>query len=308
MLFVFLRNPYNGGIDDVHKKTAPGSCRNCAQLGLSPSEITARHPAFNGAHDNGRLAGALKVDGFTLNIHDFMANLIGYLEAHGVTFQWSERVEEILRTDDGLISGVRTAKAIKQAHHYVMSPGAYGKESLRGTQLEDKIQGVLGVWLTLPNLNPMLKHSVKIHREGHVGEDSNVTIAHNERNQPTLLLGSGYGFVGSGELEMDTPEMDCLFDAVTLTARDFFPQQYQHAMQNGGLAYSKKACIRPFTCSGLSAFDISKTTQGGCMVITTGHNTGGFTQAPVVAEAVTATLLGQRHEMQAKFHPERGWV
>jgi D-amino-acid dehydrogenase len=41
------------------------------------------------------------------------------------------------------------------------------------------------------------------------------------------------------------------------------------------------------------------------MVIATGHNTGGFAQAPVVAEAVGMTLLGSRHPMQWKYWPDR---
>jgi glycine/D-amino acid oxidase-like deaminating enzyme len=41
-------------------------------------------------------------------------------------------------------------------------------------------------------------------------------------------------------------------------------------------------------------------------VVAAGHGTGGFTQAPAVAEAVTATLEGRVHPMQALYDPERG--
>lgn len=176
---------------------------------------------------------------------------------------------------------------------------------MKGTRSAGKIQGVAGLWLNLPHLEPYLQNSVKIHREGHIGEDSNVTIATKD-GQPTLILGSGYAFTGKRSLDMDSPEVSCLFEALEVTAERFFPQAYEQAIRENTLYGKRKACIRPFTSTGLGIFEVMQTTTGGRMIIATGHNTGGFTQAPVVAEAVTATLSGTTHPMQALYDPERG--
>ena len=276
------------------------------QQAYSGSEVAARHPALRQAFENGQIAGGMDVLGFTLNIHDFVARCEDYLVAHGVEFHWNTRVTGIARHADGLIEGLRTPQGLERADHYVLSPGAYGRECLEGTRTENKIEGVLGLWLTLPSLAPRLERSVKLHREGHVGEDSNITLAKDEKNRPILLLGSGYGFMGGHALDMDSPELAVLFAALEDTARRYLPSAYAQALADDSLRLSRRACIRPFTPTGLGVFEVLGTVDGGRMVITTGHNTGGFTQAPEVARAVAATLNGSFHPMQEIYDPERG--
>jgi glycine/D-amino acid oxidase-like deaminating enzyme len=268
--------------------------------------LSDHHPAFAAAVANGEIAGAMEIRGFTLNIHDFVANLLSDLEARGVDFQWQRRVTAIERTSDGCVSGLHTVEGIVRSEHYVISPGAYVDSLLEGSRAHGKIQGILGLWLNLPNIEPRLENSVKIHREGHVGEDSNVTIATDSAGEPILILGSGYGFIGTQPLDLDSPEIACLFEALEQTAERYFPGAYQQAVRAGTLHSDRKACIRPFTSTGLGIFEVDSTATGGRLVIAAGHNTGGFTQAPVVAAAVTATLTGKSHLMQSLYHPERG--
>jgi len=92
------------------------------------------------------------------------------------------------------------------------------------------------------------------------------------------------------------------------TARRFLPANLARAIADGTLNPSRKACVRPFTATGLGIFEVLGTEDGGRMVITTGHNTGGFTQSPSVAKAVLATLDGLLHPMQELYNPERGFV
>lgn len=273
---------------------------------LSREELSRRHPAFREAVEAGEIAGGLEIVGFTLNIHNFVAKLLSHLQQQGVQLRWNSPVTAIERNADGDASGLRTADGVLRAEHYVLSPGAYGESLLHGTKSAGKIQGIFGLWLNLPNLAPQLRQSVKIHREGHVGEDSNVTIATDNAGNPILILGSGYGFLGTNSLDMDSPEIECLFQALEQTAQRYFPQAYQEAVRAGTLYGERKACVRPFTSTGLGIFEVGKTAQGGRFVIATGHNTGGFTQAPVVAQAITATLNGKSHPMQVLYHPERG--
>ncbi len=283
---------------------------------LDANSLSRRHPALGEAVARREIAAALEVEGFSLTIHDFVRKLMAHLEAKGAAIRWNQHVAAIERTDDGLVTGLRVqdgameSKRVQtrlvRSEHYVLSPGAYGNPLLEGTRSAGKIQGILGLWLRLPNLEPRLRHPVKVHREGWVGEDSNVTLATDATSRPMLILGSGYGFVGSRPLDMSSPEITCLFEALEETARRYFPHPYRRAVGEPWFAESRRACIRPFTSTSLGIFEVLGTSAGGRMVIASGHNTGGFTQAPAVAEAVTATLTGQSHPMQALYDPERG--
>jgi len=275
---------------------------------LPEGEVGKRHPAFADACLSCEIVGGLDAVGFTLNIHNFVANLLNQLELLGVRFLWNLEVNGISMGADGLVRELLTSKGALRADHYVASPGINCQKWLSGTLTEDKIQGIGGLWLTLPNVDPPLMHSVKLHREGHVGEDSNITVASGENGEPILLLGSGYAFVGNGKLDMDSLEAETLFKALEETARRFLPRNYAKAVSDGTLRASRRACIRPFTATGLGIFEILGTENGGRMVITTGHNTGGFTQAPSVAKATLATLDGALHPMQYKYYPLRGFI
>jgi D-amino-acid dehydrogenase len=112
--------------------------------------------------------------------------------------------------------------------------------------------------------------------------------------------------MGGDDLDMDSPELAVLFAALEDTARRYLPAAYAQALADNSLRLSRRACIRPFTPTGLGIFEVLGTVDGGRMVITTGHNTGGFSQAPEVARAVTATLNGSFHSMQEIYDPERG--
>lgn len=273
---------------------------------LTDAEVAVRHPAFRKACASGQIVGGMEVVGFTVNIHDFVARLESYLVEQGVEFGWNTKIKKIARDSEGRIEGLWTQDGLERADHYVISPGAYGRECLCGTRTEGKVEGVLGLWLTLPNLEPRLENSVKLHREGHVGEDSNITLARDEHGRPILLLGSGYGFLGGSDLDMESPDISVLFEALEDTARRYLPDAYAQALADNSLHASRRACVRPFTSTGLGIFEVLGTTGGGRLVITTGHNTGGFTQAPAVARAVAATLNGSFHPMQEIYDPERG--
>lgn len=276
------------------------------QRALDSAELKRRHPGFAEAVDGGEIAGGLEIRGFTLGIHRFARKLLAHLEQKGARFQWRRRVTGLERDSDGAVQWLRTADGPLRAEHYVLSPGAYCQNLLAGTASDAAVQGILGLWLFLPHLEPRLERSVKIHREGHVGEDSNITVGRDGAGRPTLILGSGYGFLGERSLDMDSPEIRCLFQALEVTARRYLPTAYDRAMREGTLYGARKACVRPFTSTGLGIFEVLPTAEGGRLVITTGHNTGGFTQAPVVAEAVRDTLGGCAHPMQSLYRPDRG--
>jgi glycine/D-amino acid oxidase-like deaminating enzyme len=266
---------------------------------LTPAEVGERYPGLADA----TVAGGLEVAGFTVNIHGFLTRLVDLLIAEGVRFRWCTPVTGIDWAAPGRVGGVRTATEVVRSDHYVLSPGVYGDAVLRGTQSHERIQGMLGVWLTVPNVEPRLAHSVKIARKGHDAEETNVTLGTGESGEPVLICGAGYGWTGLDPGNVDSGELEALFDAVKDTIRRFFPQAYAAARDT--LDQTRRVCVRPWTSSCLGVFETVPTVGRGVLVVTGGHNTGGFTQAPVVADAVLAALQGRPHLMHTRYHPRR---
>lgn len=309
---LFTNAGYTEGVVRIYSESEAleAAIVNQARIGalrrvLTTSELGRSHPHLAAVCESDAIAGAIEVVGFTVNIHSFVYGLIDCLERRGARFRWRTRVLGWLREGD-VVSGLRLDDRTEHtADHYVASPGAYGNELLSGTRCEGLLAGVAGLWLTMPNLEPKLNHSLKIHREGHVGEDANVTVAHDRDGRDTLILGSGYAVVGyQHELDLGSPDACSLYSSLTETVRRFFPRQYALGPEVGW-RISPRACVRPFTPTGLGLFD-GMPAVNGLALLTGGHNTGGFAQAPAVAEAVTNTLGGCVCEMQLKYEPGRG--
>ncbi|SOB79505.1 NAD(P)/FAD-dependent oxidoreductase [Streptomyces sp. 1331.2] len=270
---------------------------------LDPKELRRRHPGLAGA--TGELAGGLEVPGFTVDVHAFMARLVTRLEQAGAVFRWSTPVERLERAADGRLHGLRLPGEVVTADSYVFSPGAYGRDLLAGTRSAGRIHGVLGVWMELPNLAPELRHSLKIARRGHLTEDANVTLGTDGRGRPVLIVGSGYGYTGADPADIEPAALERMFAAVEDTCRQFFPEAYARAIADGSLRRGRRLCVRPWTSANLGVLETLPTTADGVGVITGGHNTGGFAQAPSVAQAVVAALKGRPHPMHELYHPLR---
>jgi glycine/D-amino acid oxidase-like deaminating enzyme len=271
---------------------------------LEPEEISRAYPALADAATAGVVVGGIETDGFTVQIHPFVTALLDLLDRAGVTFSWRRHVSRVHRDADGVPCGIQVADEVIHADHLVLSTGAYGHDLLAGTASHGLIHGVLGVWLTLPNVDG-LGHSLKISRTGHRAEDSNVTVAGGPDGTPLLIVGSGYGWTGHDPGSIDAAELDVLHDAVADTARTFFPRAHAHAHASGLLVSSRRFCVRPWTASSLGVFETAAMAGAGVVVVTGGHNTGGFAQAPVIGEAVSAALRGWHHPMHTLYHPDR---
>ncbi|WP_428262229.1 NAD(P)/FAD-dependent oxidoreductase [Haliangium sp.] len=272
---------------------------------LPADEVAASHPALAQAVAGEQIAGGVEVVGFTVNVHKFMSKLHGALERGGAVFHWDTRATEVQRDPGGAVRGVAAGDRVFTSDHYVLSPGVYGNELLRGFRSHDRIHGVLGLWLRVPNLEPKLEHSLKIGRKGHMAEDANVTVATDADGNDILIIGSGYGYTGLDPANIDSDLLAELFDAVEDTAARFFPAACAQARAAGTLQASRKLCVRPWTASNLGVFELAPAEHGGAFVITGGHNTGGFAHAPAVARAVQCALRGEHHDMHDHYHPDR---
>jgi glycine/D-amino acid oxidase-like deaminating enzyme len=272
---------------------------------LTAEEISEVHPALAGACKGDEVVGGIEVVGFTLGVHDLVGLILDRLERGGARLHWSSRVENISWSSSKMVEGLVVDGELLNADHYVLSPGAYGFDLLRGTASEGLLHGVLGLWMTLPNRTPQLKRSLKIARRGHPAEDTNVTARQNSDGQPVLVLGSGYGWTGTDPANIDPAQLNVLRAAVDDTARRFFPESYPTARGEEAPGESLRFCIRPWTASNLPLLEIREARGGGSLIVTGGHNTGGFAQAPAVAAAVCAALRGEEHPMHGLYDPRR---
>lgn len=277
----------------------------------TPREFLEAHAGLRPAAESGHLAGGIVVDGFTVNIHLFMAKLLDDITSLGGSFQWNCAVTGIDRNHKGDVTMLRSQMGNLKADHFVVSPGTTGSALLEGTASENLIQGVLGIWLQIPNLEPQMKNSMKIHRRGHKVEDINVTVAKDrDTGEDILIFGGAYGYVGLDRPDPDSPEMKALYDELEEVARIYFPRGYAEAKKRGAHAMypggHRKFCVRPFTPTGLGLFEKIPTATGGQLIITGGNNTGGFAQAPGVARAVLRSFMGEDDPIHVLFHPDRG--
>ena len=275
----------------------------------SSPELLRQNPHLATANHSDHLAGGLTIRGFTVNIHRFVEKLIARIVGLGGEFTWNCQVQHVCRNDLGHVTALESQLGPLKADHFVLSPGVTGNALLCGTASQDIIQGVLGIWLQLPNLHMCVKNSMKIHRRNHLVEDINVTMAKDPGSEEdVLLLGGGYGYVGQDRPTPGCPELMALFAALEEVARIYFPEAYEVAKRRGTLwpGGHRKFCVQPFTPTGLGVFESIPTAGGGHLVITGGNNTGGFAQSPAIARAVLHTLLGKPDPIQVLFHPNRG--
>jgi glycine/D-amino acid oxidase-like deaminating enzyme len=273
---------------------------------LSVRQLAADYPSLAVAADAGEISGGIEVAGFTLGIYEFILNLSLLLEAQGVTFHWGHIVDRIEWARPGLAAGLRDRSGVlMKADHYVLSVGAYGHNLLNGTEAGRQIQGVAGVWITIPNAAPSLPLSLKLRRDGHATPDTNVTVIDDPVKGSVLVLGAGYGWIGANPENIDVAQLAALFNGIQDTARRFFPAAYRMAARDGWLRTTRRWCIRPWTATSLGVFEMCPTIAGGSLIVTGGHNTGGFAQAPVVGDAVLAALEGTAHPMHSYYDPRR---
>jgi glycine/D-amino acid oxidase-like deaminating enzyme len=274
---------------------------------LSVRQLAAEYPSLAAPAEAGEISGGIEVPGFTVGIYEFIFNLSELLESRGVKFHWRHAVNQIEWDREGVVAGLGDHSGeLLKADHYILSVGTNGQKLLRGAAAGTQIQGVAGVWITIPNVDvPPLPVSIKLRRDGHMTPDTNVTVIDDPVKGPVLVLGAGYGWTGANPENMDAAQLTALFSGIEDTARRFFPAAYHIASRKGWLQTTRRWCIRPWTATSLGVFEMYPTTASGYLIITGGHNTGGFAQAPAVGDAVLAALEGVPHPMHLSYSPRR---
>jgi len=235
---------------------------------LTKKEIAKEYPVMANAVRKGIIAEGLVLDGFALNAISFCKKIIRRLQSQGVSFFWDTEV--------------RSLHELNSANYYLISTGVRKQDFLRGTSSHQKIMGVAGVWIRIPN--PGLKKAFKIacpYPTGYI----NGTLEGNN-----LLLSGGYGFIGQDYLDRQKPGIKTLFEDIKRNVQSVFPESFKKSLREDSL--DERVCIRPMKPSGLGVFEVME--KGKSKAIFTGANSaGGFTQAPVLAAAVLDILNGK---------------
>lgn len=265
-------------------------------------------PSLRDGLEAGNIAGALDVVGFSLNVHKFSQKLIKYITSRGSKFEWEVKVTKVFRDRKGHISGLQVNdNEIIRSAHYVISPGAYGNRILSGFRSENKIAGVAGLWLTIPDYTEVkLDRPLKICRKGFAAdgaaEGANIIGGTDTHGKPIIHVSSGHGFINLDPAKLNDEQLNELHPVVHETAQQYFPKQYLRAQEQ---ATKIRFCVRPWTPTGLGLFEVTPSVNGGKAIVTGGHNTGGFALSPSVGQAVLAALSGQQHRMHTLYDPDR---
>lgn len=276
---------------------------------LSIDDLMRVQPCFADAINRHAIAGALRVIGFSLNVKSFSRNLIRLLQEKGVAFHWSSKLDALETNTMGEVSGLRFGSTVRKSDHFVICPGAYSKLQFEMLSSMEDVASMVGMWLTIPNEEAPLSAPLKVRRRGfasgEAAEGANFIPGHDPNGKPVIYCSSGHGFVGGTPDATDLADLDELMECIRVTTRDLFPDKFAEADRRGMLCEPPEYCVRPWTSSGLGVFESRPTASGGRLVLTGGHNTGGFAQAPAVADAVSAALFGQPHIMSEIYMPQR---
>ncbi|WP_432726893.1 NAD(P)/FAD-dependent oxidoreductase [Variovorax sp. W6] len=276
---------------------------------LALPQLREREPALSGAIDSSAIAGALEVHGFSLNIVSFCRNLITLLERLGARFHWQQEAGEVRHADSGAVTGIVVNGALRRADHYVLSPGAQARGLAPGTTGLAAIGAMVGMWVTLPNDGAPLHAPLKVRRRSfgsaEAAQGANIVPGRDPTGRPVLHCSSGHGFVGACAGDVRLADLPELARCVMETAEELFGDKFLRARQSGMLGERPGFCVRPWTPSGLGVLEVQETDSGGKLVLSGGHNTGGFAQSPAVAEAVACALEARPHAMHTLYHPRR---
>lgn len=287
---------------------------------LNLGEVKKAYPAFEYACDNDLLVGGLEEDCITVNSIDFCVNTINYLKSKGVIFSWGEFIVEMKRNGNGEISHLITAKGeTLAADHYVFSTGWLTHGIFKGTKCDEKIMGVLGCWVTIPNPGleaetlvahafdekPYVPKCFKGPFKIDAPEPTNYINATLEGSK--LIVSGGYGFIGNDITNIPNikwPGVQAQFKHFEDIVKKIFPKAYEEANITGSL--DRRICARPVTASGLGVFEELQASNDSKAILVGANAAGGFTQAPALAEAVVDALKGKNDHFVIKaYHPDR---
>lgn len=264
---------------------------------LSPKDVDKLFPGIHYVHS------AIRVEGASVDITQLVHNLVTILENKGANFKWRTKAKNLLYNQEGLVAGLHVENKVGkqmfvQADDYVVSTGNAGNQLLSGTASHNKVQGLAGLWATLPNVYGITQ-SFKVMASEQLCV-SNITVSADGKQ---LYVSGGHGYIGlDRDLDLEKGEGAVLKQRFLGYLRDMYPDAYVIAEKEGTL--DVKSCIRPSTADGLPLFE-SMSAENGKLIMNLGHNCGGFIVAPVMGWVIEQALQGKSNILQKVLESTR---
>ncbi len=264
------------------------------------------NPCFEDAWQNGHIYKALSVKGFSVNVHRLGEFLITQIQKLGGSFNWNSNVTRINRNKKSVIVNLELENGgIIDSEFIIFCPGAYGEKILQNTQAKGLVSSVVGMWLKIPNKNLPMNYPVKIARSG-VGvpgpcESANIITGNDSNGDKCIYISSGHGYIGFNQ-NINEDYINELGKGVIDVALKYFPDKIDKSPSQ--LKEELTYCIRGWTPSCLGVFDIEEK-ENGAMLLVTGHNTGGFAQAPIISDNVKKIIKQEKSDMLVKYNSQR---
>ncbi len=145
---------------------------------------------------------------------------------------------------------------------------------------------------------------MKVSREGFIANSGNIILSKDDDGSDRLIFGSGFGYLGADVNNICRTRLDRLFESMQDYIGRLFPEALKAAVNDGSLMARRKYCVRPWTPTCLGVFEI-QAAKTGCLIVATGHNTGGFSQSTSIAKAALAAMRGDFHPMHQLYNPKR---
>jgi len=264
---------------------------------LSGDAVAKRFPVYAQAYKDGNIAGGILVEGFAFNIHQFIENVLSYLESQGVVFFWNEEITKIELDEDKHVVGLRTKNnRLVTSEYYSINPGAYGNEILKNTPAKDKVCGVAGRWLVMPRPKDFTIPT-KVLTDNRLGlsiGDNNLT-PFTENGQEMLAVSGGCVYTGSDHNNTPPPDVCKLVDSENeRIVQLYMGPSYSELKKKNAITSWTNTCLRSFTYDDQPVHETMETAQHGLLTITAGTNTGTTALAPYLA-TWTAEVLTRKN-------------
>ncbi|MFP3437509.1 NAD(P)/FAD-dependent oxidoreductase [Pantoea ananatis] len=272
---------------------------------LNCKELANYNSALSPAINSGLIEGGFFVPGFTVMVHNLAKRIIKWICQNGGSISWNSRVSAVSFGHKKINLLINDMDKEFEDSHLVMSPGVYDKSLLRSTPWENKIHGVLGCWGKVKLKAGMFQHSFKLTRENHTAEDSNITVTSDRNGNSELIFGSGYGWTGLDHNNINSVEYKYLKEGVLDTIYKFTEGLSENNSTDDAALQGVRYCVRPWTASSLGIYGDVYPDSKNAFILTGGHNTGGFAQSPIIAEAILSSINGQGNILHSIYHPNR---
>ncbi|HSW97904.1 MAG TPA: FAD-binding oxidoreductase [Candidatus Saccharimonadales bacterium] len=224
------------------------------------------------------VAGGVSVDGFGLNVHVVMKKLLQLAQSKGVKFLWNTKIVTI-EEDKSKVKKIVTETGKRVfGDFFIFSTGSNSFGLLQSTKIDEKINNVIGCWLTIPN--PGLMGPLKIHADEPAGVINCIVAA----NPEYIHVSGGFGYMGKTKASIRDKQVIALFEQVEQVIQRLFPKEYRKAKEDD--SFDRKICARPMTPDGIPILDTINTYENALFV--GGTNAGGTVEAPILGLLATS--------------------